>query len=114
MPTGVPDSVDLVEIRLGTRTQPIHERVQRLCLGSIPCLEFAQLCLGAAEHELCERRSMNAQPRTKRLEGGGECWRLGDRMSRVRRRHPASVAPYSTRTELVGTSPRGGPQRRRR
>jgi hypothetical protein len=96
MPAGVPDAPDLVEVRLRTGTEPTHERLECLGVGSILRLELAQFRLGAAQHELSERRGFRAEACAQWLERSGERRSLGDRVSRVRRRHSASVAPCST------------------
>ena len=92
----MPDALDLVEIRWRSRAQPIHEGLERSSAGAILCFELAKLGLSATQDEFGERWRISAEPRTKRLEYGGERWCLGDRMSRMGRRHAASVAPYST------------------
>jgi len=87
MSAGVPDAMDLVEIRCRPCAQPISERLKRPSLSAILCLELAELCFGTTQNELGERRRVGAEPLTKRLEYGGERRRLGDRVSRMRRGH---------------------------
>ena len=87
MSAGVPDAMDLVEIRCRPRAQPISERLEGPSLSAILCLELAELCFGTAQNELGQGRRVGAQPLTKRLECGGERRRLGDRVSRMRRGH---------------------------
>lgn len=108
MPAGVPDALDLVEIRWRSRVQPIDERLEPSRTGSIFCLELAKRCFGTAQDEFGERRRISAKPHAKRLECGCESGRFGDRVSRMRGRHAASVAPYSTTTP--GASPGVGMQ----
>ncbi len=83
MPTGVTDATDLLEVGLRTSAEPVHECLQRMCVGSILCIELAQLRLRAAHDKLGERRSVRAQPSAKRLERRGKRRSLGDRMSRM-------------------------------
>lgn len=87
MSAGVPDAVDLVEVRCRPRAQSISERLEGPSLGAILCLELAELCFGATQNELGERRRVGAEPLTKRLECRGERRRLSDRVSRMRRGH---------------------------
>ena len=70
-------------------------------MGSILRLELAQLGFSASQHELRERRGFRAQAPAKRFERSRKCRSLGDRVSRVRRRHRASVAPCSTDPAVV-------------
>lgn len=96
MPAGVADAADLVEVGLRTVTESIHKRLERLRMGSILRLEFAQLRLRATQDEFRERRGCRAQARAKWFERSRKCRRLRDRVTGVGRRHRASVAPYST------------------
>lgn len=91
MPAGVADAADLVEVGLRTGTEPGHERLECLRVGSILCLELAQLRLRASQDELRKRRGFRAQARAKWLERSGKCGSLGDRVSRVGRRHGGEV-----------------------
>ena len=101
MAAGVADAADLVDVGLRTGTEPIHERLECSRMGSILRLEFAELRFRASQDKLRERRGLRAQARAKRFERSRKRRSLGDRMSGVRRRHRASVAPYSTATRVV-------------
>ena len=83
----MPDALDLVEIRCRSRAQPINERLKGSSTSALVCLEFAKLRLGTTQDELGERRRVSTEPRTKRLQCGGESRSLGDGMSGMRRRH---------------------------
>lgn len=87
MSAGVPDAMDLVELRCRPRAQPISERLEGPSVSAILCLELAELCFGTTQNELGERWRVGAEALTKRLECGGERRRLGDRVSRMRRGH---------------------------
>ena len=87
MSAGVPDAMDLVEIRCRPRAQPVNERLEGPSLSAILCLELAELCFGTTQNELGEGRRVGAEPLAKWLECGGERRRLGDRVSRMRRGH---------------------------
>ncbi len=92
MSAGVPDAMDLVEIRWRPGAQPISERLEGPSLNAILCLELAELCFGTTQNELGEGGRVGTEPLTKRLECGGECRRLGDRVSRMRRGHAAQCS----------------------
>lgn len=92
----MPDALDLVEIRWRSRAQPINECLERSSAGVILCIEFAKPRLSTTQDQLGERWRLSAEPRAKRLECGGERRCLGNRMARMRGRHAASVARYST------------------
>ena len=92
MSAGVPDAIYLVEIRRRPRAQPISERLEGPSLSAILCLELAELRFGTTQNELGEGRRVGAKPLTKRLECGGENRSLGDRVSRIRRRHIAECS----------------------
>lgn len=73
-------------------------------MGAILCLVLAQLRLRAPHDDLGERRGVRAQPRAKRPERSGQRGRLGDRVSRKRRRHLPKCRPHSTGTNWVAVA----------
>lgn len=106
MSAGVPDAMNLVEIRCRRRAQPIDERRKGVSLSAILCLELTKLRFGTTQYELGERRRVAAQPLAKRLERGGERRCLGDRVSMMRRGHAdecSTVQHLASRQVGVGT-----------
>jgi len=83
----MPDALDLVEIRCRSGAQPVNERLEGSSTRTIVCLEFTKLRLGTSQHELGERRGVGTEPRAKGLQRGSQSRGLGDRMSRMGRRH---------------------------
>lgn len=67
MPAGAADAIHLCEVGLRAGAESIYEGLERVRVGSVLCLELAQLALRASHDEFGERRGVRPQTRAQRL-----------------------------------------------
>jgi len=66
MTAGVPDAMDLVEIRRRSRPQAFRERLKAPSVSAILGLKLAELSLRTTQDEFGERRRVGPEPLAQR------------------------------------------------